>query len=185
MKKISLLSGSIATFLSLNVYAGGYQLQEYSITNLGRAFAGAGVAGDDYSAIAFNPASINLKDTGFQIGASEVVINVESKGKIIPSSPMFTDTAKEDAKIRQYLTVPHFFAQKKLNNNFHIGFGFYIPYGLGYKYNSDWYGRTHALETKIEAFDLALAGSYKITDKFRLLTFNRLLNFNIITSKLY
>ena len=98
---------------------------------------------------------------------------------------MFTDTAKEDAKIRQYLTVPHFFAQKKLNNNFHIGFGFYIPYGLGYKYNSDWYGRTHALETKIEAFDLALAGSYKITDKFRLLTFNRLLNFNIITSKLY
>lgn len=165
MKKIRLLSGSIATFLSLNVYAGGYQLQEYSITNLGRAFAGAGVAGDDYSAIAFNPASINLKDTGFQIGASEVVINVESKGKIIPSSPIFTDTAKEDAKIRQYLTVPHFFAQKKLNNNFHIGFGFYIPYGLGYKYNSDWYGRTHALETKIETFDLALAGSYKITDK--------------------
>ena len=162
MKKNNLLLGSIATLLSLNVYAGGYQLQEYSITNLGRAFAGAGVVGDDYSAIAFNPASINLKDTGFQIGASEVVINVESKGRIIPST---TDTAKEDAKIRQYLTVPHFFAQKKLNDDFHVAFGFYVPYGLGYKYNSDWYGRTHALETKIETFDLALAGSYKITDK--------------------
>ena len=55
--------------------------------------------------------------------------------------------------------------QKKLNDKFNVAFGFYVPYGLGYKYNSDWYGRTHALETKIETFDLALAGSYKITDK--------------------
>ena len=39
-------------------WAGGYQLQEYSATSAGRAFAGAGIVGDDYSAIAFNPAGM-------------------------------------------------------------------------------------------------------------------------------
>ena len=52
---LSILLASTASF------AGGYQLQEYSVVNAGRAFAGSGIVGDDYSAIAFNPAGMTLK----------------------------------------------------------------------------------------------------------------------------
>ena len=40
--------------------AGGYQLNDYSVTGLGRSYAGQGIMGDDYSAIAFNPAGMRL-----------------------------------------------------------------------------------------------------------------------------
>ena len=60
MKKRHLLSFILTMAVATNASAAGYQLQEYSVTNLGRAFAGVGVMGDDYSAIAFNPAGMNF-----------------------------------------------------------------------------------------------------------------------------
>ena len=64
MKKLFAVSALLLS--STLAQAGGYQLQEYSTTNMGRAFAGAGIVGDDYSAIAFNPAGMELKNDGLQ-----------------------------------------------------------------------------------------------------------------------
>ena len=48
MKKIS-AAAAVALLASVgNANAAGYQLNEFSVTNLGRSFAGIGVAGDDY-----------------------------------------------------------------------------------------------------------------------------------------
>ena len=48
MKNIS-AAAVLAVIASIsNAHAAGYQLNEFSVTNLGRAFAGIGVAGDDY-----------------------------------------------------------------------------------------------------------------------------------------
>ena len=60
MKKILLASAGLALLCANNVQAAGYQLNEYSTTGLGRSFAGAGVMGDDYSALAYNPAGMTL-----------------------------------------------------------------------------------------------------------------------------
>ena len=62
--------------------ASGYQLNEYSATGLGRAFAGVGVAGDDYSAAAFNPAGMILKGTGGQLGVSSVQMHSVVEGDL-------------------------------------------------------------------------------------------------------
>ena len=42
--------------------AGSYQLNDYSVAGLGRSYAGQGIVGDDYSAIAFNPAGMTLME---------------------------------------------------------------------------------------------------------------------------
>ena len=58
MKKIS-AAAAVALLASVgNANAAGYQLNEFSVTNLGRSFAGIGVAGDDYSALGYNPAGM-------------------------------------------------------------------------------------------------------------------------------
>ena len=70
---------SLALLAATSAHAAGYQLQEYSVTGLGRAFAGAGVMGDDYSAIAFNPAGMSLvENSGLQMG----VIATDVRGKV-------------------------------------------------------------------------------------------------------
>ena len=80
--------------------AGSYQLNEYSVTGLGRAFAGAGVVGDDYSAIAFNPAGMSaVKKSGMQLGVSTVHLY----------SDLDSIDGIHDTKMNHYVSIPNFF----------------------------------------------------------------------------
>ena len=156
MKK-SLLYIIGCTLLSSTVLAGGYQLQEYSATNLGRAFGGAGIVGDDYSAIAFNPAGMGYKGTGVQLGASYVAINARARGHL--------DTdANSTGKMHARKLLPHFFAQKQINDTLTIGAGVYVPFGLGTYYKKGWFANKHAINSEITTTDLAVASSVKLTD---------------------
>ena len=81
MKKIS-AAAVLAVIASIsNAHAAGYQLNEFSVTNLGRAFAGIGVAGDDYSALAYNPAGMTLvKRSGMQAGLTMTEVASKIRG---------------------------------------------------------------------------------------------------------
>ena len=150
---------TIASLLvSSTAMAGGYQLQEYSVTNLGRAFGGAGITGDDYSAIAFNPAGMGYKGTGVQLGANYIHIRAIAKGSLSSDPTVRTGEATTRT------VLPHFFAQKQINDNLTLGAGVYVPFGLGTYYKKGWYGRTHALNSEISTIDLAGAVSYKLTN---------------------
>ena len=84
MRKLYLTTALGLTCLwSVSAFASGYQLNEYSITNLGRSFAGAGVVGDDYSAIAYNPAGMTL------VGENEIPITFSSQlyGPVVECDP--------------------------------------------------------------------------------------------------
>ena len=63
-KSGKLLSASLlalASAISGSVFAAGFQISETSVTSLGRAFAGNGVAGDSISDMFANPASLMLR----------------------------------------------------------------------------------------------------------------------------
>ena len=133
---------------STTAFAGGYQLQEYSVTNAGRAFAGAGIVGDDYSAIAFNPAGMTLKQSGMQLGAMAMDIHSNIKGRLSNNAP------GDKGKIRTFKVLPHFFGQYALSKDWRIGLGVYTPFGLGTYYNKSWFGKSHALTSEITAIDI-------------------------------
>lgn len=158
MKKSLFYTASLM-LLSSSVFAGGYQLSEYSVTNLGRAFGGAGIVGDDYSAIAFNPAGMGYKNSGIQIGANYVSIKAKARGQLV-GNPYGV------GKMHARKVLPHFFAQKKVDDKLTIGAGVYVPFGLGTYYDKNWYGQTHALNSEINVIDVAIAGSYKLSDSF-------------------
>ena len=133
---------------SSTALAGGYQLQEYSVTNAGRAFGGAGIVGDDYSAIAFNPAGMTLRQSGMQLGAMAMDIHSNMKGHLSNNAP------GDKGKLRNFKIIPHGFAQYAISKDWRIGLGIYVPFGLGTYYNKSWFGKYHALTSEISAIDI-------------------------------
>ena len=129
-------------------WAGGYQLQEYSVTNAGRAFGGAGIVGDDYSAIAFNPAGMTLKQSGMQLGAMGMDIHSNVNGHLNDGPRVGSK-----GKLRNFKVIPHGFGQYAYKD-WRIGLGVYTPFGLGTYYNKSWFGKTHALTSEITAIDI-------------------------------
>ena len=160
MKKLLTLTALLLT--STLAQAGGYQLQEYSTTNMGRAFAGAGVVGDDYSAIAFNPAGMDLKNDGLQLGTSWIHLRSVFTGTLNDRNGNVRDQGQGEVNVNK--VVPHFFGQKRINDRWTLGAGFYVPFGLGTYYNKNWLGKDHALNSEITTMDFALASSYKLFD---------------------
>ncbi len=167
MKKISSALAIAAVLgLSATAHAAGYQLTEYSTTGLGRSFAGAGLVGDDYSAIAYNPAGMAYTTrNGVQLGFSTVGIRSSAKGTV--TNLMGASAAgKENPYIVRVL--PHGFAQYRLNDKTVLGLGIYTPFGLATDYKNGWFGKTHAGRSEIQTVNVSPALSVNVTDSVAL-----------------
>ena len=158
MKKIALLT--TALLQSSMVFAAGYQLQEYTVTGLGRSMAGVGVMGDDYSALAFNPAGMNFNE---QSGAQLGFIGVDLRSRVQGSQTTYTTrTGKDFTHI--FRLLPHAFGQYKINDKATLGLGLYTPFGLATDYRNNWYASAQGQYSGITVVDLTPALSYKVTD---------------------
>jgi len=144
-----------------NAFAGGFQLSEYSATNQGRSFAGVGIAGDDYSAIAYNPAGMTLLGSGAQLGSHLVIIHAKARGHIVGQQ------STGNGNINDIVPIPYLFGQLAYDD-WRFGLGVYSPFGMGLRYNNGWFGKDHALTSKIECFDIAPSVAYKICDELSL-----------------
>lgn len=161
MKKIYLLTAAAALIGATNAQAAGYQLNEFSANGLGRAFAGMGVMGDDYSAMAYNPAGMTLvKRSGFQIGLAAT--EIASKAK----SEYGTD------KMDYFVPLPSIMGQYNVNDKLFLGAGVYVPYGLSTKYKHNSHVATKsaggARHSTLEVIDANISAAYKATDKLSL-----------------
>lgn len=154
----SLLLG--AALIPATANAGGFQLSEYSASSLGRAFAGAGLTGDDYSAVAYNPAAMTLKGTGMQ--------GVATYFKLRGHAYNLDNPGQREGLLSTKKTVPAFFAQYKIDDKWNVGAGVYVPFGLGTNWVGRWFGDIEAMDSIIEDVNYNLSVAYKATDKLSL-----------------
>ncbi len=146
-----------ALSISTAAMASGYQISEYTATGLGRSFAGSGVMGDDFSAMAFNPAGMQYNQTnGVQAGASAIILHADYYDR--------QANEKDDSVMGRVL--PHFFTQYKLNDKLTLGAGIYTPYGLITDYDNQWSGGGHGIFSGLKAVDMSLGASYQIHPMF-------------------
>ena len=150
---------------STSANAAGWQLNDFSVAGLGRAYAGGGVVGDDYSALAYNPAGMTLGGTGMQAGIS--VINLHSDVKGAYRSGFYSGVA-DSTNVDVTTAVPNFFAQYKVNDRVAVGFGVYVPFGLAIEYPKDWIGTDHGINSELSVIDYSTAVAVKATDKLSL-----------------
>ena len=149
--------------ISSAAMASGFQISEYSATGLGRSFAGSGLVGDDFSALAYNPAGMQINSTsGVQAGATAIVLHADYRDVSATS----LDTGKHDSTMARVL--PHFFAQYKINDRLTAGVGVYTPYGLIIDYKNTWTGRNHGILSELKAVDLSPAISFKASEMISL-----------------
>ena len=154
--KIALLLG--ATMGVCSAQAGSYQLNDYSVTGLGRSYAGQGIVGDDYSAIAFNPAGMTLMDRS---GVQQVLNFIKLKADI---NGLDGAHAGEHKKMSFWQPVPAGFAQYNVNDRFKVGVGIYAPFGLKTHYNSNWFGSDTAILSKLDIVDFNVSAAYKLNE---------------------
>lgn len=159
MKKITLSAFGLALLYGTAAHAAGYQLNEFSATSLGRSFAGVGIMGDDYSALAYNPAGMTLmKQSGMQLGFTEVEEYSKIKGQ----------NAGEETLMHYGVALPSGFGQWNINDKWFLGAGVYVPFGLSTNHKADSFVAPVAKKSLLEVVDTNISVAYKATDKLSL-----------------
>lgn len=135
-------------------FAAGFQLTEQSSLGLGRAYAGAGIVGDDLSAVHYNPAGMTLlPGTRFQAGG--VWIDVDA--------PIKTANDSENGRLKGQI-IPAGYTTHQVNDSLWLGFGMTVPFGMGTQYSKDWEGTSRGNESMILTFDMNPSFAWKVSE---------------------
>ena len=160
MKTSKLVKIVVAMAVALHMMgakAASYQLNDYSVTGLGRSYAGQGIMGDDYSAIAYNPAGMTLmKRSGVQQAFNMVNVKSDVEG--------LGYYGGQKGKMNFWQPVPAGFAQYNVNDKLSLGLGIYAPFGLKTKYKANWFGSDAAILSKLDIVDFNFSAAYKLTE---------------------
>lgn len=157
--KIAAAAMMVAGAFATQTYAAGFQLSEQSAIQTGRAMAGAGIVGDDLSAVHYNPAGMTLlSGTRMQATSTWVAVNLDYKG----------DSGQSENGRKQPEAVPNLFISHQINDVTWIGFGFTVPFGLPTEYDDNWEQAYEGTDAKIEVYDFNPTFAWKLSDKFSL-----------------
>lgn len=157
--KLSCAAFSAAMLCGSAVQAAGFQLTEQGVTGLGRAYAGAGIVGDDLSAIAHNPAGLTLiPGTNVQQNVVLTVLDFKYKG----------ENGEHENGRRKAVPVPSGFISHQLNENWWVGLGLSAPYGLADEYSADWGGRNRGISGSIITIDINPTVAWKVNEHISL-----------------
>ena len=136
-------------------YAAGFQLTEQSSLGLGRAYAGAGIVGDDLSAVHYNPAGMTLLEgTRVQAGFTWIALNADIDG---------VNGQSENGRLKGQ-AIPTGYVTHQVNDNLWLGFAMSVPYGMGTEYDKNWWGANRGTNAKIYTFDMNPKIAWKVND---------------------
>ncbi len=154
---IKIAAAAAAALVSTSsVHAAGFMLSEQSVAGLGRAYAGAGIVGDDLSAVWYNPAGmVLLPGTQVQAGGVYVDLDLSYKG----------DDGTTENGSKYGVPIPNFFFTRQMNDSMWFGLGLTVPYGLATEYNRTWGQINRGMNAEIKVFDLNPNIAWKISDK--------------------
>lgn len=155
--KIAAAAMMVAGAFATQTYAAGFQLSEQSAIQMGRAMAGAGVVGDDLSAVHYNPAGMTLlSGTRMQATGTWVAVNLDYESH--------DGSVTENGRLKGQI-IPAGFLTHQINDSLWAGLGLTVPYGMGTEYGEDWKGRERGTESMILTFDINPNLAWKVNDK--------------------
>ncbi|MBY0431899.1 MAG: outer membrane protein transport protein, partial [Rhodospirillales bacterium] len=143
--------------------ASGFQLREQGAEDLGLAVAGSAARADGLSTVYFNPAGMTRLH-GTQIGGSASFIAPSAKfssgGATTRAGTGIAGGNGGDAGVPTPLAANYLMTE--VTPDLRLGLAINTPWGLGTKYESDWVGRYHAIETSMLTINVAPSVAYKL-----------------------
>lgn len=147
----------LAAATGSSAMAAGFMLTEQSVTGLGRAYAGAGIVGDDNSAVWYNPAGMTLlSGTQFQAGGVMATLDFPLEN----NDGTYTDNGRKYS-----VPIPHMFFTSQLNDDMWFGFGFTVPYGMATEYKRNSPLNEFGMNAEVKVFNLNPSLAWKINEK--------------------
>jgi long-chain fatty acid transport protein len=158
-----------AALVSAQAAATGFQVREQSAKTLANAFSNTAAGAEDASFMAYNPAAIGNID-GSQVAGGVSYIDAtfelqDAEASNVLGAPYSSMASGEGG---ESAVVPSFAAKTQLDERWDLGLAIYSPYGLSTKYDEDWIGRYHAVETELKTIDIQPTLNYRATDRLNL-----------------
>ncbi|WP_339482049.1 OmpP1/FadL family transporter [Pseudomonas sp. RL_5y_Pfl2_73] len=158
--KTKTMLGIVATLASSPLFAGGFAINETSVSAMGTGYAGRSSSAIDASTVQTNPAGMSrLKNE--QVSAGVAVIDAKTD----TSDTRSTFGGKEGGDVVPIGLAPMGYYVKPIDEHWAVGFGVYVPFGLITDYGSDFAGRYFANKSKVEIITFQPTVSYAFNDK--------------------
>ncbi|WP_343732955.1 OmpP1/FadL family transporter [Duganella sp.] len=164
-KYLSLIIAAALGAASFGAQASGYRFGSQSVAGQGTADAN-GAEANDASTIFYNPAGLSRLD-GTQISAGVTVVVPHSTYNDTGSTH-FTGAPTGGTAAKDYapdaVAAPSLYVSKKLNDQWAVGLGLFVPYGAKLDYGNTWNGRYALSNIKLEAITLNPSVSWKLNE---------------------
>ncbi|HLZ67754.1 MAG TPA: outer membrane protein transport protein [Aliidongia sp.] len=165
------LGALVSTLATHQARASAFALQEFSAISTGSADAGAASANEDLSTIFFNPAGMTAFD-GLQNSAVATYVLPQARMHItsarenvgLPAGTAPTIQGGDGRDFPQDKVVPAGFVSYALADDFRVGLGLTVPFGLLTSYGADSQARYQALKSEVEAFDFNPSFAWKVNN---------------------
>lgn len=157
----SALAAAVA-LLSSNVYAAGFQLNEYSAAALGRSFSGEGAVADNASVGSRNPAAMMMFDRpSFSGGVVYIDPSVDITGK----SPI-TGQSTDAKDIAPSAWVPNLHFIMPLSDQWAVGGSATTNFGLATEFDGSYPAGPLGGKTDLKTVNLNLSAAYRLNQHF-------------------
>lgn len=156
-------AATLSAALSSATVAGGFMLTEQSVTGLGRAYAGAGIVGDDLSAVWYNPAGMSLlSGTAVQMGA--VVADLDLEVTTNENATFGHHKASKENGRKHGVPVPNMYMVHQIKDDMWFGLGITVPFGMATEYDNNWAAADKGMNAEVKVFDINPNVAFKLTD---------------------
>lgn len=157
--------------LSAQVHGAGFALTEQSASGAGEAFAGGAASADNASTVYFNPAGMTNLKTSDQLLAGghaiEPTLKFTNQGSVqADGSTPLTGDSTQDGGVPAL--VPNIYYVRRISPDLSAGLGINVPFGLAVKYDDNWVGRYHAVDSELSTINVNPSVAYKATDNLSL-----------------
>jgi long-chain fatty acid transport protein len=157
---------SVKTCLSLVLvsaaspgFAGGFAINEQSISSMGTAYAGRSSSADDASTVFGNPAGMaRIKREQVSGG----IALLQAKTDIDNASG--SASGSNDGDMVPFIGAPMGYYVNPLDDNWSFGLGLYVPFGLVTDYERSFQGRYHGDRSDVRVITLQPTLSYRFNE---------------------
>ena len=156
----------IVSLCSTGVQAAGFQLLEQNASGIGNAYAGSAAIAENASTIYFNPAGMTLLP-GLNISGGLALVRPSFKftdsGTTVPPGATVGGNGGDAGS---WAAVPNAYLSWQLNEQWFLGLGIGVPFGLATEYDDGWAGRYHSTKFSIETVNVNPSVAYKVNERF-------------------
>jgi long-chain fatty acid transport protein len=170
MKRNLLLALILVLAVASSAFAAGFALMEQSVKGLGNAFAGGAAAAEDATTVFTNPAGMTMLE-GQQASTGLHVIKTSfefsNQGSTHALQPITGEglTGDNGGNAGTWNFVPNLYYVNHLSQDWAIGLGINVPFGLTTDWDEGWVGRYYAVKSAIMTLNINPSVAYQVNDK--------------------